>query len=85
MLSHSVMPDSLQPYGLLLLCPWFQKEYWNGLPFPLSGYLPDPEIEPLYLASPALAGRFSTIELPGKPVVIYILDLLNRKYSDQVK
>ena len=41
-----------------------RQEYWSGLPFPSPGDLPDPGIEP---ASPALAGRFSTAEPPGKP------------------
>ena len=41
-----------------------RQEYWSGLPFPSPGDLPDPRIKP---ASPALAGRFSTTELPGKP------------------
>ena len=40
-----------------------RQEHWSGLPFPLPGVLPDPGIE---LASPALAGGFFTIELPGK-------------------
>ena len=43
-----------------------RQEYWSGLPFPSPGALPDPGIEP---ASPALAGRFFTTELPGKPRV----------------
>jgi len=30
-----------------------RQEYWNGLPFPPPGDLPDPGIEP---ASPVLAG-----------------------------
>ena len=34
------------------------------MPFPSSGYLSDPGIEP---ESPALAGGFFTIELQGKP------------------
>ena len=34
-----------------------QKEYWDGLTFPLPGNLPDPGIEP---QSPALAGGFFT-------------------------
>ena len=42
--------------------PW--QEYWNGLPFPSPGDLPDPGIEP---RSPALTGGFFTTELPGKP------------------
>ena len=37
-----------------------RQEYWSGLPFPPPGYLPDPEIEPASLVSPALAGRFFT-------------------------
>ena len=36
-----------------------RQEYWNGLPFPSSGDLPDPGIE---LTSLTLAGRFFTTE-----------------------
>ena len=43
-----------------------RQEYWNGLPFPSPGDLPDPETEPASLMSPALAGGFFTIEPPGK-------------------
>ena len=35
-----------------------RQEYWNGLPFPSAGDLPDPGIEPASLTSPALAGGF---------------------------
>ena len=42
------------------------QEYWNGLPFSPLGDLPDPGIEPVSPASPALAGRFFTTEPPGK-------------------
>ena len=35
-----------------------RQEYWNGLPSPSPGDLPEPGIEPLSLESPALAGRF---------------------------
>ena len=34
-----------------------RQEYWSGLPFPSSGYLPDSWIKPGFSA---LAGRFST-------------------------
>ena len=44
-----------------------RQEYWSGLPFPSPGDLYKPGIEPVSLASPALAGRFFTAELPGKP------------------
>ena len=47
-----------------------KHEYWSGLPFPIPGDLSDPGIEPV---SPALAGRFFTIEIPGKP---YLMDAL---------
>ena len=45
-----------------------QQEYWSGLPFPSSGDLPDSGIK---AASPALAGRFFTTELPEKPQFEY--------------
>ena len=38
-----------------------RQEYWDGLPCPPPGYLPDPGIEPTSLTSPALAGGFFTI------------------------
>ena len=41
-----------------------QQEHWSGLLFALPGDLRDLGIEP---ASPALAGRFFTTELHGKP------------------
>ena len=43
-----------------------RQEYWNGLPFPSPGDLPDPGIVPESPASPALAGRFFTTESPRK-------------------
>ena len=39
-------------------------EYWNGLPFPSPGDLPDPGIEP---SSPALQADALPSEPPGKP------------------
>ena len=50
-----------------------RQEYWNGLPFPSPGDLPDLGKEPLSLA---LAGRFFTTESPGKPWYI----LANTKF-----
>ena len=45
---------------------FLRQEYWNGLPFPSPGDLPDPGIKP---ASPALAGRFFITEPPEKPIL----------------
>ena len=36
----------------------FRQEYWSELPFPTPEDLPDPGIEPVSPASPALAGGF---------------------------
>ena len=46
-----------------------RQEYWSGLPFPIPGDLPDPEIEPTSLESPALAGGFFSTVPPGKPLL----------------
>ena len=43
-----------------------RQEYWSGLPFPTPRDLPDLEIKPASLESPALAGEFSTTDPPGK-------------------
>ena len=37
-----------------------RQEYWSGLPWPPPGDLPDSEIAPMSLKSPALAGGFFT-------------------------
>ena len=37
-----------------------RQKYWNGLPFPPPGHLPNPGIEPVSLMSPALVGGFFT-------------------------
>ena len=44
-----------------------RQEYWSRLPFPSPEDLPDPGIEPMSPASPALAGRFFTTKPPRKP------------------
>ena len=51
-------PKDCNPPGSSL-CPWgfSRQEYWSGLPYPLSGDLPKPGIEP---GSPALVGGFFT-------------------------
>ena len=39
-----------------------RQGYWNGLPFPSLGDLPNPGIEPVPFMSPTLTGRFFTME-----------------------
>ena len=41
--------------------------FWSGLPFPTPGDNPDPGIEPVSLASPALAGNSLPLAPPQKP------------------
>ena len=44
-----------------------RQEYWNELPVPTPGDLPNLGIKTMSPASPALAGRFFTTVSPGKP------------------
>ena len=50
----------------LLSMEFSRQEYWNGLPFPSLGDLPDPGIKPASLVSPAMAGGFLTTAPPAK-------------------
>ena len=45
-----------------------RQKYWSGLPCPPPGDLPDPEVEPVSLMSPALAGRFFTSRATWEPL-----------------
>ena len=45
-----------------------RQEYWSGLPFPTPRDLPNPGIELMSLASPALAAQSSLLTPPGKPL-----------------
>ena len=70
--AYLVVSNLLQPHGLLLarlLCPWDSPGKNTGVSchFLLQGTFPDLGIEPLFSASPALAGRFFTTAPPGKP------------------
>ena len=46
----------LSPVGLFAA----SQEYWNGLPFPPPGDLPDPRIKPSSPVTPILADSFTT-------------------------
>ena len=65
----------------LLVTPWTvahqaplftefsRQEYWSGLPFPSPGDLPDPGIEPRFLALQVCS---LPSELPGKPTLFNV-------------
>ena len=57
------MSDSLQPPGLYM--EFSRSECWSGQPFPSSGNLPNPGIEP---RSPALQAGSLPAELQAKPL-----------------
>ena len=65
----SVVSSSVTPWTGSCQAPpsteFSRQEYWSGLLFPSPGDLPNPGIKP---ASPALAGSFFAVELPGKPM-----------------
>ena len=61
-------------YQALLSVAFSRQEYWNGLPFPSSGYLSDQGIKPMSSASSTLTGGFFTTEPPGILRCLYILE-----------
>ena len=65
------MSDSATLWTVARQVPLFmgvsRQEYWSRLPFASTGHLSNPGIEPMSPAAPALAGRFLTSGLPGKP------------------
>ena len=60
---------------------FLKKEYWSGFPFPPLGDLPNPRIEPMSLASPALAGGFFTTAPAGQPLLHYSVYNSRGKFS----
>ena len=65
------MSDSATTWTVAYQAPpsmgFSRQEFWNGLPFPSPGDLPDPEIEPRSLALQADA---LLSEPPGKPCLV---------------
>ena len=79
---------TLQPHGLAcqasLSMEFSRQEYWSGLPLPSLGNLPNPGIKPKPSVSPALAGRFFTTVLPGKPQTVkWMLPVEDRREKRQ--
>ena len=79
MLSHfSHVPLFAAPWTVSCQAPlsmgFFWQEYWNGFPCPPPGDLPDPRIEPVSLASPAL--HVSSLPLSHQGSSIYYLKFI---------
>ena len=77
-------------YQALLSMGFSRQEYWSELPFPSSGDLPDPRIEPVSSGSPALAGGFFTTAPPkwkvSNPILVpFNATLNNSPWSKQMK
>ena len=76
-LSCSVMLDSATLWTAACQAPlsmeFFRQDYRSGLPCPSPRDLPEPEIEPMSLASRLLAGVVFTAESPGNPRVILVI------------
>ena len=64
------MSDSCDPMDYSLQAPLSRQEYWSSLPFPFSGDLPDPGIEP---RSPALQADSLPIELAKVNLYMYLI------------
>ena len=59
---HFAIPWTVA-YHAPLSMGFSRQEYWNGLPYPTLGTLPDPGIKHASLASLELPSRFFTITL----------------------
>ena len=63
-------------YRIVALCMGFSRqEYWSGLPFPTPGHLPNPEIRPTSLMSPALAGGFFITSATWEALIIWCVSI----------
>ena len=62
-----------------------RQEYWSGLPFPTPGDFPKPQIRPMSLACPTLAGRVFTTVTPGKPVTLHNSPIVSCFWSSDSK
>ena len=67
----SACPTVCNPWTAACQAPlsmeFSSQEYWCGWVFPTLEDLTDPGMEPAFLLSPALAGRFFTTKPLGKP------------------
>ena len=88
LLRPSIVSDSLRPHGwkpTRLLCPWDSPGKNSGASchFLLQGNLPDPGIEPVSPASPALAGGFCPTESLGK--MVQCVSIISSKFKSHIR
>ena len=76
-MSNSLQPMDCSLPGSSVHGNFPGKEYLTGLLLPPPGDLPDPGIQCMSSASPALVGGFSTAEPSGKPLRNYTLFLFS--------
>ena len=62
-----------------------RQEYWNGLPFPSPGDLPDPGIKPESLTSPAPAGRLCTSSATWEAPSVHVYVLMSHKDTSHIE
>ena len=74
-ISHSLMSDPLDPKTVVqqaaLSMEFSREEYWNGLPFPTPGNIPDPGLNPQLLCFLHWQADFLPLPLLGSPVYKY--------------
>ena len=58
-----------------------RQEYWNGLPFPSPGNLPNPGIKPTSLAFPALQVDSLPLRHLGRDTLLHFKELTALKHS----
>ena len=74
------------PHQAPLSMEFFRQEYRSGSPVPSPGYLPDPAIKSVSLASPALAGGFFTTSVTlGSPVSLTSDSIKLNPHTGRVK
>ena len=75
-------PTLWDPMTIALQVPlsmgFSRQEYWSGLPCPPPGDLPDPGIQPAFLASPALVVEFFTTDTTweARPQPVHPVNML---------
>ena len=91
--SRAVMSDSLWSHGLYvahqapLSMRFSRQEYWNGLPFPSPGDLPDPGIEPgspMFQADPLPSEPSGQREWQRVHVYVCVRECFKKKYCNMV-